>query len=93
MNRLLYNYFVKSEINNFYNSLSKINIENLNATRAKYYYLKRQLYNVDFIFFDSKLKRALKEQLDSIFKKIIEVELEEEITAASINFESLKKSI
>jgi hypothetical protein len=34
--RLLYNYFVKNEINMFFNSLSKINVENIHTARAKY---------------------------------------------------------
>jgi hypothetical protein len=93
MNRLLYNYFVRSEINNFYSSLSKINIENIHTVRAKYFDLNRKLINVDFIFFDSRLKHRLKEQLNAVRKKIIEVELEEELTSASVKFESLKQII
>ncbi len=91
--RLLYNYFVKNEINMFFNSLSKINVENIHTARAKYYDLKRQLNNVEFIFFDSSLKHTLREKLNIIRKKFIEIELEEEITAAAIYFENLKKSI
>jgi hypothetical protein len=93
MNRLFFNYFVKSEINIFYSSLSKINVENILVARAKFRDLNTQLNNTEFVFFDSSLKHQLREQLHAIRNKIIEVELEEELTTSKVNFETLKKSI
>jgi hypothetical protein len=84
MNRLFYNYFVKSEINIFYSSLSKINVENIHVARAKFRDLNMQLNNTEFVFFDSSLKHQLREQLNTIRNKIIEVELEEELITSSV---------
>ena len=92
-NRLFYNYFIKNEINIFYNSLSKINVENIHDARAKYYDLKRQLNNVDFIFFDRLQRKDLLDKISKIREKIAEAELEEELTKSKENFGFLKKSV
>ncbi len=89
MDRLFNNYFVKSEINKFYNNLSCINTENICAMRQKYFDLKHQLNNVEFIFFDRIQHNKLSKQLNLIVKKFIEVELEEEITKENIKFQEL----
>lgn len=80
MERLSYNYSVKRDINGLHNRTNLINPDNLQNFRFVYFDLKSKLEFVNFIVFNEIQKRHLMQKLESVRKKISEIEFEQEIS-------------
>lgn len=81
--RLLENYRVKHEINNFFSELNKLNTHDLHIYRSRYFDIKFRLQFVNFVMFHDFQIRRLQKKLNAILKKIIETEVEQEISESS----------
>ena len=81
--RLVENYRVKCEINNFYSDLNKLNTHDLHIYRSRYFDIKFRLQFVNFVIFHDFQTRRLQKKLNMISKKIMETEFEQEISESS----------
>lgn len=81
--RLIENYRVKYEINNFFSDLNKLNTHDLHIYRSRYFDIKFRVQFVNFVIFHDFQIRKLQKKLNTILKKIMETEFEQEISTSS----------